>query len=209
MNKQKKVQIIKKILDEYFPNPKFPLKYKNLFTLLIAVLLSQQSTDVKVNEITEILFKKAPTPEKMLNFSNKELIKLIQPIGLANKKAKAILKISKILKDKYNSKIPSSFEELEKLPNIGHKTASVIMSCGFNKPAFAVDTHIHRCAKRWKLSNGKSVKKTEEDLKKIFPKQDWIKINLQMLYFAKKYCKAKAHILKKCPICSKIVCSRC
>lgn len=204
MTKNKRAKLVKKILDEYFPNPKIPLKYKNLFTLTIAVILSAQTTDAKVNEITFPLFKKASSPKKMLKLSQKALEKIIRPLGLANKKAKAILELSKILVEKYSSKIPSTFEELESLPGIGHKTASVIMGHGFKKAAFPVDTHIHRCAKRWKLSDGKSVKKTEEDLKKLFPKKDWNKIHLQMIYFARKYCKAKGHKIDSCPMCKSL-----
>ena len=204
MTKKQRSKIIKKILDEYFPDPKVPLKHKNLYTLLIAVVLSAQATDAKVNEITSLLFKKASTPKKMLLISQKNLEKIIRPIGLYKKKARSILELSKILVEKYSSKIPSAFEELESLPGIGHKTAGVIMSQGFKKDAFPVDTHIHRCAKRWKLSNGKSIKKTEKDLKGLFSKKDWNKIHLQIIYFGKKYCKAKAHDPRACPICKKL-----
>ena len=204
MTKKEKAKIVQKILDEYFPNPKIPLKHTNLYTFLIAVLLSAQATDKKVNEITPKIFEKANTPKKMLKFSQKELEKILKPIGLAPKKSRAILSLSKILIEKFESKVPSTFKELESLPGVGHKTASVIMSQGFNKAAFPVDTHIHRCAKRWKLSNGKNVKKTEEDLKKKFPKSSWKKLHLQIIYFARKYCPAKKHIIKNCPICSKI-----
>ncbi len=202
MTKTQRARIIQKILNEYFPNPKIPLKHTNLYTLLIAVILSAQATDKKVNEITPKLFKKANTAQKMLKFSQKKLQKILKPIGLASKKAKAILSLSKILIEKYQSKIPSTFKELESLPGVGHKTASVIICQGFNKPAFPVDTHIHRCAKRWKLSNGTSIKKTEKDLKRIFPKKSWKKLHLQIIYFAKKYCQAKKHVTKNCPICS-------
>jgi len=205
MTKKDRAKLVKKILDEKFPNPKISLDHKNLYTFLIAILLSAQSTDKKVNEISPILFKKAPSPKKMLALSQKELQKIIKPIGLAPKKAKAILALSKILVEEYNSKVPSSFEELESLPGVGHKTASVLISQGFKIPAFPVDTHIHRCARRWKLSNGKSVKKTEEDLKKIFPKRSWNNLHLQIIYFARKFCKAKGHVIKDCPICKKLL----
>ena len=175
MTKIKRAKLIKKILDEYFPNPKIPLKHKNLFTLAIAVILSAQTTDKKVNEITPHLFKIASTPKQMLKVPQKELENILRPIGLYKRKAKSILNLSKILVEKYSSKLPSTFKELESLPGIGHKTASVIMSLGFKKEAFPVDTHIHRCAKRWKLSDGSSIKKTEEDLKKLFNKKDWNK----------------------------------
>jgi endonuclease III len=202
MNKNKRVLLIQKILDEYFPNPKVPLKHTNLFTLAVAVILSARTTDKKVNEVTKILFKKAKNPSQMLKFSQKELQKIIHPIGFYKTKAKAILKLSKILEEKYSSKLPSSLEELESLPGIGHKTASVILSQGFKKSAFPVDTHIFRCAKRWKLSDGSSIKKTEEDLKKIFLKKDWNKVHLQIIYFGKEYCKARGHKSNLCPICS-------
>jgi len=202
MTKIKRAKLIKKILDEYFPNPKIPLKHKNLFTLAISVILSAQTTDKKVNEITPPLFKIASTPKEMLKLSQKELEIILRPIGLYKRKAKSILKLSKTLVEKYSSKLPSTFKELESLPGIGHKTASVIMSLGFKKKAFPVDTHIHRCAKRWKLSNGTSIKKTEEDLKKLFNKKDWNKIHLQIIYFARKYCRAKGHKIKLCPICN-------
>jgi len=204
MTKKDRAKIVKKVLDKYFPNPKLSLHHKNLYTFLIAILLSAQSTDKKVNEISAILFKKAPTPKKMLKLSQKELEKIIKPIGLAPKKAKAILSLSKILLEKYNSKVPSTFKELESLPGVGHKTASVLMSQGFKKAAFPIDTHIHRCAKRWQLSNGKSVKKTEEDLKKIFPQKQWNRLHLQIIYFARRYCQAKGHVINECPICKKI-----
>ena len=205
MTKKEKVKIIKKILDEYFPSPKIPLNHTNLFTLLIAVMLSSQTTDKKVNEITSILFKKAKTPKEMLKLTQEEIEEIIKPLGFFKIKSKAILSISKILIDKYNSKVPDTFDELESLPSVGHKTASVVISQGFKKPAFPVDTHIHRCAKRWELSNGKSVKKTEEDLKNLFNKKDWNKLHLQIIYFARKYCPAKGHKIENCPICRKIV----
>ena len=204
MTKKQRAKIVQKILHEYFPNPKIPLKHINLYTFLIAILLSAQSTDAKVNEITPFLFKKAPNPKKMLKLSLKELEKIIKPIGLAPQKAKAILSLSKTLVEQYNSKVPKTFEELESLRGVGHKTASVIMSQGFKKPAFAVDTHIHRCAKRWKLSNGKNVKKTEVDLKKLFDKKSWSKLHIQIIYYAREYCPAKGHKISNCPICLKI-----
>ncbi len=202
MKKNKRIKLIKKVLDEYFPNPKVPLRHTNLYTLTIAVILSARTTDKKVNEITKDLFKKVKNPKQMLQLTLKELQTIIHPIGFYKRKAKAILELSKILVEKYSSKIPSTFEELESLPGIGHKTASVIMSQGFKKAAFPVDTHIHRCAKRWKLSKGESIKKTEEDLKKLFCKKDWNKVHLQIIYFARNYCKAKGHKINLCPICS-------
>ena len=199
-----RAQFIKKVLNTYFPNPKIPLKHKDNYTLLIATLLSAQATDAKVNEITAILFKKASCAKKMLKLSLKELENIIKPCGLYRNKAKNILKLSKMLVEHYNSKVPSTFEDLESLPGIGHKTASVVMSHAFKIPAFPVDTHIHRCAKRWGLSNGKNVKQTEKDLKKLFLEKDWNKLHLQIIYFARKYCPARAHKKQDCPICSKL-----
>ena len=196
--------IIRKILNKYYPNPKIPLEHKNLFTLAIAVLLSAQTTDKKVNEVTKILFKIAFAPDKMVKLPLKTLETILRPLGLYQRKAKAVLSLSKILIEKYSSKLPNSFNDLEKLPGIGHKTASVIIIYGFNKPAFPVDTHVFRLAKRWKLSNGKNVKEVEKDLKEIFPKKLWHKIHLQMVLFGRNYCKAKSHDETKCPVCCKI-----
>ncbi len=203
MLRKDRIKIIKKKLDEYYPNPKIPLKHKNTFTLLIAVMLSGNSTDKKVNEITPLLFKKASSPKQMIKLKLKELEKIIKPCGLYRTKAKAILETSEILLEKYKGKVPKTFEELESLPGVGHKTASVVMSA-FHKPAFPVDTHIHRCAKRWGLSSGKNRKQTEEDLKKIFSKKKWHKAHLQIIYFGREYCKARGHDKKSCPICSLI-----
>lgn len=202
MTKKQRAKIVKKILDKYFPNPKIPLDFVNLYTLAVAVILSARATDKKVNEITKILFKIAKTPKEMLKIPLKKLQNIIHPIGFYKWKAKAILDMSKMLVEKFSSNLPSTFEELETLPGIGHKTASVIMCQGFNKEAFPVDTHIHRCAKRWELSDGKSVEKTEEDLKKIFNKKDWKKLHLQMTNFGRTYCKAIGHKDEKCPMCS-------
>ncbi len=204
MTKKEKARLVQKILNHYFPNPKISLKHKSAYTLLIATLLSAQSTDKKVNETSPLLFKKASTAKKMIKLKISEIEKIIKSIGLSKNKAKAIYNLSKILVEKYKSKVPKTFEELESLPGVGHKTASVVMSQAFNIPAFPVDTHIHRCAKRWELSNGKNVKQTEEDLKKLFPKKSWNKLHLQLIYFARKYCTARGHIKKRCPICSKI-----
>jgi endonuclease-3 len=204
MTKKEKAKLIKEILNKYFKNPKIPLHHSNTYTFLIAILLSAQATDKKVNEITPILFKKAKNPKDMLKLKLSEIEKIIKPIGLYKTKARNILNLSKILVEKYNSKVPKTFEELESLPGVGHKTASVLMAQKFKEPAFPVDTHIHRCAKRWKLSDGKNVKKTEEDLKKLFDKKDWIKLHLQIIYFAREFCKAQNHKKEECPICSKI-----
>lgn len=196
---------IQAILNEYFPNPEIPLKHHSPYTLLIAVLLSAQSTDAKVNEITPLLFTKADTPEKMVELSIKEIREIIRPIGLSPKKAKAIHELSQILIERFDSEVPDSFEGLESLPGVGHKTASCVMIHAFKKPAFPVDTHIFRCAHRWGLSEGKTVEKVEEDLKKLFPKNDWERLHLQIIYFARAFCPAKRHESKKCPICSRLV----
>lgn len=199
MNKK---DFIKKTLDHYFPDPKIPLKHTDHFTLLVATVLSAQATDAKVNEITPHLFKRAPTPEIMSTLTFEEVKEIIKTIGLSNAKARALIGLSKMLLENFNGKVPCTFEELETLPGVGHKTASVVMTQCFKKPAFPVDTHIHRLAKRWSLSSGKSIKQTEEDLKKFFLKKDWGKVHLQMIYFGRTFCKALRHDAAKCPICS-------
>jgi len=198
---KKRTKEIQEILDKLFPNPSIPLKHKDPYTLLIAVLLSAQCTDVRVNQVSPELFAKASTPKEMIHLTIAEITQIIRPCGLGNTKAKAIWNLSKILLEKHKGKVPSSFASLEKLPGVGHKTASVVMSQAFHKPAFPVDTHIHRCAKRWGLSLGKNVEQTEKDLKSLFPKKSWNKIHLQIIYYARKHCPARGHDLKKCPIC--------
>ncbi len=200
--KKKHALEIQKILNKLFPNPEIPLKHQDAYTLLIAVLLSAQCTDERVNKVTPELFAKASTPQEMLTLTIAEIAQIIHPCGLKNTKAKAIWNLSKILVDKHKGKVPASFGALEKLPGVGHKTASVVMSQAFKKPAFPVDTHIHRCAKRWGLSGGKNVEQTEADLKRLFPKTSWNKLHLQIIYFARKYCPARGHDPEKCPICS-------
>lgn len=196
------IKDILKILDALYPHPQIPLAHTSPYTLLIAVLLSAQCTDVRVNQITPILFAKASMPEDMIRLNISEIASIIRPCGLSQKKAKAIWHLSKILLEKYKGKVPSSLEDLEALPGVGHKTASVVLIQAFHKSAFPVDTHIHRCAKRWGLSQGKNVKQTEEDLKRLIPKKRWAKVHLQILYFARQYCPAKGHHPQKCPICS-------
>jgi len=202
MKKKERIKNIQEILDRHFPDPPIPLEHKDPFTLLIAVLLSAQCTDAMVNRVTPQLFQKADTPEKMVELSVEEIREVIRPCGLSPTKAKNISLLSKKLLRDFDARVPETFEELESLPGVGHKTASVVMSQAFGKPAFPVDTHIHRLAKRWKLSKGKNVEQTEEDLKKAFPKKDWNKIHLQIIYFARKYCSAKKHDPESCPICS-------
>lgn len=202
MTKLQIARKIQRILNHLFPDPPIPLHHRDSYTLLIAVLLSAQCTDARVNMVTPLLFNRASSPQAMCKLSIKEIQEIIHSCGLAPQKAKAIWELSRIILNKFDGKVPQTFEELESLPGVGHKTASVVMAHAFNKPAFPVDTHIHRCAKRWGLSSGKNVKETEKDLKALFPEKDWIDLHLQMIYFARKYCMAKNHHVADCPICS-------
>lgn len=204
MTKQQRAVFIIQTLEKLFPETPIPLLHKDEYTLLIAVLLSAQCTDARVNTITPILFAKADTPEKMILLTIEEIKTVIKPCGLSPTKSKAIYNLSKILIEKFNGKVPNNFADLESLPGVGHKTASVIMSQAFKEPAFPVDTHIQRLAKRWKLSVAKNVEQTEKDLKKIFPKHLWNKLHLQIIFFGRTYCKARGHIIENCPICSVI-----
>lgn len=204
MNKKERAKIIRTILNRTFPNPPIPLKHRSSYTLLIAVLLSAQCTDKRVNLTTPELFAKASTPKKMAALPVKTIEAIIRPCGLAPTKARAIKKLSQILVDDYGGRVPGTLEELESLPGVGHKTASVVLIHAFQKPAFPVDTHIHRCAKRWGLSCGKSVKKTEEDLKELFPKSSWEKLHLQIIYYAREFCPARGHNIDDCPICKRL-----
>tara|TARA_B100001029_G_C15055433_1_gene453970 strand:- start:2009 stop:2623 length:615 start_codon:yes stop_codon:yes gene_type:complete len=190
-----KIEYITSKLEQLYPNPEIPLDHENNFTFLVAVMLSAQSTDKKVNEITPRLFSRANTPEKMNTLSVNSIQKIIKEIGLAPTKAKNIKKTSQFLIERHNGEVPNTFEELENLPGVGHKTASVIMSQAFGKPAFPVDTHIHRLAYRWKLSSGKNVQTTEKDLKRKFHKKLWNKLHLQMIFYGREYCQARK---KKC-----------
>lgn len=202
MNKQEKAKKIQKILNKLYPSPSIPLQHKDLYTLLIAVLLSAQCTDARVNKITPMLFSKASTPAEMVRLSVDEIAEIIRPCGLTTTKSNAIWNLSKIIDEQHGGEVPNTFKELEALPGVGHKTASVVMAQGFGVPAFPVDTHIHRCAHRWGLSSGKNVKQTESDLKKLFPKKAWILLHLQIIYFAREYCPARNHDEENCPICS-------
>ena len=195
MRLKQKVEYIISKLETLYPDPEIPLDHENNFTFLVAVMLSAQSTDKKVNEITPKLFSEANTPNKMGKLDVEHIQELIREIGLAPTKARNIKKTSKMLVEKYDGEVPNTFEELEELPGVGHKTASVIMSQAFGEPAFPVDTHIHRLARRWKLSNGKSVQKTEKDLKKKFDKKLWNKLHLQIIFYGREYCQARK---KKC-----------
>ena len=203
MTKAEKVTDILKILNDYFPNPEVPLQHKSAYTLLISVLLSAQCTDERVNKTTPSLFKLADNPLDMMKHSVEEIREIIKPCGLSPMKSKGIVGLSKILVEKYHGEVPSTFEELEELPSVGHKTASVVMTQWFGKPAFPVDTHIHRLAYRWGLSNGKSVEQTERDLKKSIPKEKWNKAHLQIIYFGRQFCPARGHRWTDCPICKK------
>ena len=204
MTKKQRAQQIAQILNGLFPDPAIPLEHSDPYTLLIAVLLSAQCTDKRVNQITPHLFAKAQTPQEMIELSIEEIQAIIRTCGLSNTKSKAIWNLSHQLITRHRGKVPQSFPELEALPGVGHKTASVVMIQAFHKPAFPVDTHIHRCAKRWGLSDGSSVKKTEADLKRLFPKSRWNKLHLQIIYFARSYCPAKGHKVDQCPICSEL-----
>lgn len=202
--KQKWVQEIGKILDHFFPQPAIPLQHRDPYTLLIAVLLSAQCTDARVNQVTPLLFAKASTPKAMSALPEKEILEIIRSCGLGPTKAHAIHALSQILVEKFKGKVPASFEELESLPGVGHKTASVVMVQAFHKPAFPVDTHIARCAKRWGLSTASNVKQVEKDLKEAFPESQWGKRHLQIILFARTYCQARAHDVSKCPVCSRL-----
>ncbi len=203
-SKKKKLEFIQKTLDHFFPDPSIPLKHEDPYTLLIAVLLSAQSTDARVNQCTPLLFQKAKTPKEMIQLALEDIESIIRPIGLAPKKARAIWHLSKQLIENHKGLVPDNFKDLEDLPGVGHKTASVVMIQAFKQPAFPVDTHIHRCAKRWGLSNGTTVEKTERDLKHLFPKESWGKLHLQIIYFARSFCKARGHQVAQCPICSEL-----
>ncbi len=205
ISKKEKVRQIIRILNKLYPKVPIPLKHKNPFTLLVAVVLSGQSTDKIVNKITPVLFRQADTPEKMALLPVSKIRGIIKPVGLSPTKSKNIKALSRIIIKKYDGQTPSTFAELEALPGVGHKTASVVMSQAFGKPAFPVDTHIHRLAYRWGLSNGKNVVQTEKDLKRLFPQALWNKLHLQMIYCGREYCPARGHDATKCPICSQFV----
>ena len=204
MKKEERFIYISKELQRLYPETPIPLDHDSIYTLLIAVLLSAQCTDVRVNQVTPELFKLANNPFDMSLVHPDEIRKIIRPCGLSPKKSKAIAELSKILCEKYEGQVPESFEALEALPGVGHKTASVVMSQGFNHPAFPVDTHIHRLAQRWRLSRGKNVKQTEKDLKKGFPIEDWNKLHLQIIFYGREYCTARGCDGRVCKICSEV-----
>jgi len=200
-SKQIKAHQIAELLEDFYPETPIPLNHKDSFTLLIAVLLSAQCTDARVNTITPLLFAKADNPYDMVKLKVEEIKAIIRPCGLSPRKSKAIYELSHIIINKHAGEVPESFEDLEELPGVGHKTASVVMAQAFGVPAFPVDTHIHRLAYRWKLSNGKNVEQTEKDLKRLFPREIWNKLHLQFIFFGREHCPARAHKPKLCPIC--------
>ena len=202
MNEIQRSKIILKILNKIYPKTPIPLKHRNKFTLLVSVLLSAQTTDVNVNNVTKNIYPKYNKPEDFVKLGRKKIERLIKSIGIFRVKAKSVYLLSKQLIEKHNRKVPDNFEELEKLPGVGHKTASVVMSQGFGLPAFPVDTHIHRLAQRWGLTNGKNVVQTEKDLKKLFPKKSWNKLHLQIIYYGREYCKARECYGLTCKICT-------
>ena len=202
MKRKERAGLILKILNKLYPTTPIPLNHNNIYELLISVLLSAQCTDKRVNEVTPILFKKANNPFKMKDLSVNQIYKIIRPCGLAPKKSRAIKSLSLILSEKFDGAVPESFEELENLPGVGHKTASVVMSQGFGNPAFPVDTHIHRLAQRWGLTNGKNVSQTEKDLKNLFDKKHWNKLHLQIIFYGREYCSARSCFGLTCEICN-------
>lgn len=203
MTKAEKVENILQILDSYYPEPPIPLHHKDAYTLLIAVLLSAQCTDERVNKITPLLFSVADNPTDMVKLSVEEIREIIRPCGLSPMKSKGIYGLSRQILELHDGKVPDNFKDLEAMPGVGHKTASVVMAQAFNVPAFPVDTHIHRLAYRWGLSNGKNVETTEKDLKRLTDKSVWNKLHLQMIYFGREFCPARGHQPENCPICSK------
>jgi endonuclease-3 len=202
MRKKERAEKIGEILDRIYPNPPIPLEHADPFTLLIAVLLSAQTTDVQVNKVTPALFARARTPAQMAALPERTILSAIRSCGLAPGKARNIRKLSQLLLTEHGGRVPADIEALERLPGVGHKTASVVMSQAFGVPAFPVDTHIHRLAARWRLSNGRNVETTERDLKKLYPPKDWGKRHLQIIYFGREYCPARQHDAGACPICS-------
>jgi len=202
MKRAEKAERIQAVLEEFYPEIPIPLDHADAFTLLVAVLLSAQTTDVRVNMVTPELFKIGPTPARMAKRSVEEILECIRTVGLAPTKAKNVRKLSEILVEQHGGEVPESFEELEALPGVGHKTASVVMSQAFGHPAFPVDTHIHRLAARWGLSNGTTVERTERDLKSVFPEDAWNRLHLQIIWFGREHCPAQRHDLTQCPVCS-------
>jgi len=202
MNQKDRAKVIIKTLNKFYPKAPVPLKHKNIYTLLVSVLLSAQCTDVNVNNVTKNIYPNYYKPEHFVKLGRKKIEKLIKKIGIFRIKAKSIYLMSKHLLEKHEGKVPKTYEELEKLPGVGHKTASVVMSQGFGYQAFAIDTHVHRLAQRWGLSSGINVIQTEKDLKRIFPKKHWSKLHLQIIFYGREHCKARECYGLTCKICS-------
>lgn len=204
MTKKERAEFVRSRLAEHYPQTPIPLDHTDPFTLLVAVLLSAQCTDARVNKVTPALFTMANTPEKMVKHSADEINAIVRPCGLAPRKAEAIAGLSRILIDKHGGKVPANFDDLEELPGVGHKTASVVMSQAFGIPAFPVDTHIHRLAQRWGLTDGKNVVKTEADLKRLFPKEEWNVLHLRIIFYGREYCTARGCDGTVCPMCREL-----
>ena len=204
MKKQERATVVRERLGELYPDPPVPLDHQDEFTLLVAVLLSAQCTDKKVNEVTPELFRRAPDPYSMRKLGEKKILSIIRPLGLSKQKAKSLAGLAAMLIEEFDAKVPRSFEGLESLPGVGHKTASVVMAQAFAVPAFPVDTHIHRLAQRWGLSSGKNVLQTERDLKKLFPRSDWNDLHLQIIFYGREYCTARGCDGTKCPLCREL-----
>jgi len=202
VKREEKALRARAVLDELYPETDVPLDYVDPFTLLVAVVLSAQCTDVRVNQVTPRLFARASTPETLMRVPVEEVREFIRPCGLSPQKSKALVSLSHDIAMKHGGVVPETFEELEALQGVGHKTASVVMVQAFGHPAFPVDTHIHRLAKRWGLSSGKNVDQTERDLRKLYPSESWGRLHLQIIYFGREYCQARGHDLRTCPICS-------
>ncbi|MDD2941711.1 MAG: endonuclease III [bacterium] len=210
MRRKQKIQTVDRarlvgdMLQAFYPSPEVPLNHTDAYTLLIAVLLSAQCTDKRVNMVTPALFARASRPEGMVQLEVAEIQQIIRPCGLSPQKAKAIHGLSVLLLERHRGEVPASLAELEALPGVGHKTASVVMCQAFGQPAFPVDTHIHRLAYRWGLSSGKNVRQTEQDLKGLFPEERWNRLHLQIIYYGREYCPARGHVVADCPICSRL-----
>jgi len=204
MRKAQRAALVQRRLDELYPEPPIPLHHRDAFTLLVAVLLSAQCTDKKVNSVTPELFRVAGTPEAMTALGEQGILEIIRPLGLSKQKAKSLARLSEMLIREYGGEVPRTFEQLESLPGVGHKTASVVMAQAFGVPAFPVDTHIHRLAQRWGLTSGKSVKQTEADLKKLFPRASWTKLHLQIIYYGREQCTARGCDGRRCDLCREL-----
>ena len=204
MKKQERAEVVRERLGALYPDPPVPLDHRDEFTLLVAVLLSAQCTDKKVNEVTPELFRLAPDPHSMRRLGEQKILSIIRPLGLSKQKAKSLAGLAEIVLEEFEGEVPRSYEGLESLPGVGHKTASVVMAQAFGVPAFPVDTHIHRLAQRWGLSSGKNVLQTEKDLKKLFPKSDWNDLHLQIIFYGREYCTARGCDGTKCPLCREL-----